>query len=178
MSRLTLSLLVTVAVLPSAASAQDVDPEVLIRSALSAGPASITTDAAVMDWDLNEVRAGTNGWTCLPDRANTDGNDPWCVNAPWLNFLRAYVGQTEPTYTEVGFAYMLMGDSPVSNSDPYATEATTDDDWVTDLGAHLMMLLPDRSDLEGISTDHRNGGPWIMWPDTPYAHLMIPVVAR
>ncbi len=20
-----------------------------------------------------------------------------------------------------------------------------------------------------------NGGPWIMWPDTPYAHLMIPI---
>ncbi len=178
MSRFALTLLVTVAVFPSAACAQEVDPEEVIRSALSAGPASITNDAAVMDWDLNEVRAGTNGWTCLPDRADTEGNDPWCVNAPWLNFLRAYVGQTEPTYTEVGVAYMLMGDSPVSNSDPYATEPTTEDDWVTDLGAHLMMLLPDRSNLEGISTDHRNGGHWVMWPNTPYAHIMIPVVSR
>ncbi len=178
MSRFALTLLVTVAVLPTAACAQDVDLEAAIRSALSAGPASITNDAAVMDWDLNEVRAGTNGWTCLPDRADTPGNDPWCVNAPWLDFLGAYVGQTEPTYTEVGFAYMLMGDTPVSNSDPYATEPTAEDDWVTDLGAHLMMLLPDRSNLEGISTDHRNGGPWVMWPDTPYAHVMIPVVAR
>ncbi|MCZ6916046.1 MAG: hypothetical protein O7I93_04640, partial [Gemmatimonadetes bacterium] len=111
MPRLTLTLLVTVAALPAAARAQDVDREEVIRSALSAGPASITNDAAVMDWDLNEVRAGTNGWTCLPDRAGTEGNDPWCVNAPWLDFLRAYIGQTEPTYTEVGFAYMLMGDS-------------------------------------------------------------------
>ncbi len=178
MSRFALTLLVTVAVLPNAACAQDVDLEAAIRSALSAGPASITNDAAVMDWDLNEVRAGTNGWTCLPDRADTPGNDPWCVNAPWLDFLRAYVGQTEPTYTEVGFAYMLVGDSPVSNSDPYATEFTSEDDWVTDLGAHLMMLLPDHSNLDGISTDHRNGGPWVMWPNTPYVHLMIPVESR
>ncbi len=47
---------------------------------------------------------------------------------------------------------MLMGDSPVINSDPYATEATTPDDWVADLGAHMMMLIPDASLLENIST--------------------------
>jgi hypothetical protein len=49
---------------------------------------------------------------------------------------------------------------------------------VTGLGAHLMMLIPDLSMLEGMSTDHRNGGPWVMWPDTPYAHLMIPIDSR
>jgi hypothetical protein len=178
MSRFTLTLLVAVALLPTVAHAQETDLEKTVWSALSAGPESITDHAAVMDWNLNEVRAGSNGWTCLPDRTDTHGNDPWCVNGPWLNFLKAYVGQTEPSYTGVGFAYMLMGDSPVSNSDPYATEATAADDWVPDLGAHLMMLLPNLSDLEGISTDHLNGGPWVMWPNTPYAHLMIPVVAR
>ena len=36
----------------------------------------------------------------------------------------------------------------------------------------------DQSYLEGVSTDHLNGGPWVMWPDTPYGHLMIPVVPR
>ena len=130
----------------------DMSMEGIIRSAVSAGPASITDEAAVSDWDMNEVRAGTNGWTCLPDRPDTDGNDPWCVNEPWLDFLGAYVSQTQPSYSEIGFAYMLVGDSPVSNSDPYATEPTAADDWVTDLGAHLMMLIPDRSYLEDIST--------------------------
>jgi hypothetical protein len=33
-----------------------------------------------------------------------------------MNFLHAYVNQTEPTYSEIGFAYMLQGDTPVSNS--------------------------------------------------------------
>ncbi len=165
---------------PAAPAAEPVadSQDELIRNAERAGPESIAADSSIMDWELNLIREGTNGWTCLPDRPDTPGDDPWCVNGPWLNFLQAYVGQTEPTYTEIGFAYMLMGDTPVSNSDPYATEATGPEDWVTDLHAHLMMLVPDLDMLEGISTDHLNGGPWVMWPDTPYAHIMIPIASR
>ncbi len=157
-----------------AAPAQDE----LIASAMSAGPESIAADATIMDWELNVVREGTNDWTCLPDRPDTEGNDPWCVNGPWLNFLQAYVTQTEPSYTEFGIAYMLMGDSPVSNTDPYATGPTDDNEWVTGVNAHLMLLVPDLGLLENMSTDHQNGGPWVMWPDTPYAHIMVPIDAR
>jgi hypothetical protein len=88
------------------------------------------------------------------------------------------VGKTEPTYTEIGFSYMLQGDSPVSNSDPYATEPTGPEDWVTDVGPHLMIVVPDKKLLKNISTDHLNGGPWVMWPNTPYAHIMIPLESR
>jgi hypothetical protein len=95
-----------------------------------------------------------------------------------MNFLKAYANKTKPTYTDVGFAFMLMGDTPVSNKDPYATQETPPDDWVTHLGPHMMMLLPDLNLLESISTDHLNGGPWVMWPDTPYAHIMIPFESR
>ena len=149
-----------------------------IESARSAAPASISANATVMDWDLNVVQEGSNEWTCLPDRPNTPGNDPWCVTDAWLNFLKAYVSQTEPTYAELGFAYMLQGDTPVSNADPFATEATGPEDWVTDLGPHLMMVVPNREVLNAIPTDHLNGGPWVMWPDTPYAHIMIPLESR
>ena len=27
--------------------------------------------------------------------------------------------------------------------------------------------------FDNISTDPTNGGPWIMWPGMPYAHIMI-----
>ena len=170
------SLLIAVvvfAMVPTGANAQDV-----IASARSAAPASISNNATVMDWDLNVVSNGSNEWTCLPDRPNTPGNDPWCVTDAWLNFLKAYVNKTEPTYTELGFAYMLRGDTPVSNADPFATEETGPEDWVTDLGPHLMMVVPNREVLPAISTDHLNGGPWVMWPDTPYAHIMIPLESR
>jgi len=147
----------------------------LIASARSAGPESISADATIMDWNLKVISQGSNGWTCLPDRADTPGNDPWCVTEAWINFLKAYTAKEKPTYTQIGFAYMLQGDTPVSNSDPYATAPTGPEDWVTDLAAHLMILVPDHTLLKGIPTDHRNGGPWVMWPDTPYAHIMVPI---
>jgi hypothetical protein len=150
----------------------------VVNSAMSAAPKSISAEATIMSWDFEVIREGNNGWTCLPDRANTSGNDPWCVNDPWVNFLRAYVKKEKPSYTGIGFAYMLQGDTPVSNADPYETNPTGADDWVTELGPHLMILNPDLSLLDNISSDHLNGGPWIMWPDTPYAHIMVPLENR
>ena len=100
-----------------------------IKSAMSAAPSSISAKSTVMDWDFKVTREGSNGWICLPNRPNTSGNDPWCINEPWLNFLKAYVNTTKPTYTEIGFAYMLKGDTPVSNADPYATEQTGPEDF-------------------------------------------------
>lgn len=159
--------------LPGSVAAQDP-----LKSAMSAAPASISADATIMDWNMKVLREGKNQWTCLPDRPDTPGKDPWCVTSAWLDFLKAYVNKTEPTYREVGIAYMLQGDTPVSNKDPYATKPTGKDDWVTDLGPHLMMLFPDRGLLSSFPTDHLNGGPWVMWPGTPYAHLMIPLEER
>ena len=146
-----------------------------IKSAQSAAPASLSDNATITDWDHKVLRKGTNGWTCLPDRSKTEGNDPWCVNDPWLNFLDALMNKKKPSYTQVGVAYMLQGDTPVSNTDPYATEPKPDDDWVAGLGPHLMMLIPDRKTLKDFPTNSKGGGPWIMWPDTDYAHLMIPI---
>jgi len=163
---------------PALLFGQETDVDAAIQSAASAAPASISDGARVIDWSMNELRAGSNGWTCLPDRTDTEGADPWCVNEPWLNFLHAYMTQAEPSYSEIGIAYMLQGDSPVSNTDPYATGPTDGDDWVTGVGAHLMLIVPDLSLLEGMTTDHRNGGPWVMWAGTPYAHLMIPIASR
>ncbi len=39
---------------------------------------------------------------------------------------------------------MLQGDTPVSNTDAYATTPTTLDDWVSHVGAHVMVLIPDK----------------------------------
>lgn len=166
-----LGLVILGLLIPGAAIAQGA----AIRSAASAAPSSISDDAQIVTWDGEVLRAGNNGWTCLPDRPDTPGEDPWCVNDPWMNFLEAYVAKTAPSFDQVGIAYMLRGDTPVSNTDPYATSRTTDEDWVEDLAAHLMVLVPDRSSFSSFSTDPNNGGPWIMWPDTPYAHLMIPL---
>jgi len=40
---------------------------------------------------------------------------------------------------------------------------------------HIMVLMPEGSDLTAFSTDHLAGGPWVMWAGTPYEHIMMPV---
>ncbi len=145
-----------------------------IKSAESAAFSALSSKATIMDWNDKVLRKGSNGWTCLPDR-DTPGNDPWCVNDAWMNFLTAYKSKTKPSYTQVGVAYMLQGDTPVSNSDPYATKPTTEADWVTGLGGHLMIVIPDVKSISSYPTDWKQGGPWIMWKGTPYEHLMIPL---
>jgi len=149
--------------------------EAELARAEGAGPSSLSKNATIMDWDGKVLRKGTNGWTCMPDNPNTPGRDPMCMNEPWLNFRDAVKNKRNPTYTQVGIAYMLQGDTPVSNTDPYANAPKPGDDWVEGLGAHIMILVPDVEALKNVSTNSKNGGPWIMWPDTPYAHLMIPI---
>ena len=42
---------------------------------------------------------------------------------------------------------------------------------------HLMIVVPNLASLEGISTDPNNGGPYVMYAGTPYAHIMAPITA-
>jgi len=144
-------------------------------AAEAAAPASLSKDATIMDRSGNLVRKGNNGWMCVPDNPDTSGTDPMCMNGPWVDFIDAVKNKQKPTYQQIGIAYMLQGDRAVSNTDPYAKEPKPGEDWVEGLGAHIMVLVPDVASMKNVPTDSRNGGPWIMWADTPYAHLMIPI---
>jgi hypothetical protein len=41
-----------------------------------------------------------------------------------------------------------------------------------------MIIVPDTNMLQGISDDPNNGGPYVMWKGTTYAHIMVPVGPR
>jgi len=41
-----------------------------------------------------------------------------------------------------------------------------------------MINVPNAKMMKGISDDPNNGGPYIMWEGTPYAHIMVPVEPR
>jgi len=73
----------------------------------------------------------------------------------------------------IGLSYMLQGDAGVSNSNPMHPEGMNAPDFIKE-GAHVMVILP-RAMLEGITNDPHAGGPYVMWGDTPYAHIMIPL---
>lgn len=146
-----------------------------IALAMSAGPAAISKDAAIADMtdmtagQTKELRPGTNGWVCY---AMTD--QPMCLDKEWQKWLQALMSKGELKVEGTGIAYMLRGDKGASNTYPYATGPTADNQWVVS-PAHLMLLFPDTKMLDAYPTDPENGGPWVMWKGTPYAHVMVPV---
>lgn len=176
MVRLTLATLALTFLITSALVAQD--RQKLIQNALSAAPASIADGAAVHDWDGNVLREGTNGWTCLPDMPDRPANSPMCLDDQFMKLIHALESQTTPNYDRVGWGYMLQGGEPGSNTKPYATGPEDAADWSTEPAPpHIMMVVPGPAVLEGMSTDPKNGGPWVMWKGTPLVHVMIPTTA-
>jgi hypothetical protein len=169
MRRITLGILM-LAVASTPAYAQN--DAAVIANALRAAPASIAEHAAVMDWSGAMLREGTNGWVCLPDPPNMKAA-PMCMDGPWMAWADAWQKKLPVKIERAGIAYMLQGDAGASNVDPYATGPTADNEWV-ESGPHLMLIVPDAAALSGMTTDPEQGGPWIMWKDTPYAHVMIP----
>jgi hypothetical protein len=153
-----------------------------VQEAMSAAPASISQSAAVMDWSDSggkpkEIRKGSNGWTCFastPQAVGSAGKDPMCLNNEFATWGEALASKKKPVVKAVGIGYMLQGDNGVSNTDPYATAATDKNDWIKS-GPHVMVVVPNAAQLAAFPTDPKNGGPWVMWKGTPYAHLMVPV---
>lgn len=166
----------------AAAAPETGPPHSKLDDALSAAPASISRNAAAMDWPDSaggkpkELRAGTNGWTCFPStptNVGASGRDPMCLDKEFLAWADALMSHKPPRVKHVGLGYMLQGDIGASNTDPYAKTPTADNQWVKS-GPHLMVLTPVVAQLEGVPADPENGGPWVMWKGTPYAHIMVP----
>lgn len=179
---MTRTIFVTVALSAMAVSAAaqqaGMTPEAQVKNALSAAPASVAKDATVMTFDGTVLHKGTSDWICFPDDPKVPNNSPMCLDATWREVFDAWTNKRDPVVERVGLAYMLQNDMPVSNTDPFATEPTADNQWIPVGKPHIMMVVPDASALEGIPSDPDNGGPWVMWRGTPYAHVMIPTVPR
>jgi hypothetical protein len=147
-----------------------------IARAMRAAPPSVSQNAAIVDVDGTVLRSGTNEWVCMPGLWEGDDH-PMCNDAVWMKFMQAIGAKAEFRTDRIGLSYMLDGDAKVNNADPFDTEPAPGEVWVEE-GPHLMILLPDSSLLEGVSDDPHKGGPYVMWKDTPYAHIMIPVASR
>jgi hypothetical protein len=146
----------------------------IIRSALSAGPREISDHAAVVAPDANgkmaEIRAGTNGWTCMADEPDTPGLDPMCLDKQSMMWAQSLMSHApKPANTAPGIIYMLQGGSDISATDPFATKT----DHFIESPPHYMIMWPYDAKSTGFSTTPKKSGTWIMWAGTPYAHLMI-----
>ncbi len=116
-----------------------------IANALSAGPASITEHAAVVDWPANPkdgmshgrvLRQGTNGWTCMPDVPGRPQHNP--------------------------MSYMLMGEARQGQGATPAEDPSQVKEWFY-VGPHIMVVLPDsaKDALRGINQDLSNNQPYV-----------------
>lgn len=171
-SKSVLTLALVVAGIGTGVADNEVDK--LIAHARGAAPVAIGAAATVVI-NGEVVAEGSNGWTCLPEVMPGDGAAV-CIDAVWGEMMAALGAKAPFTTTGIGISYMLLGEpagSGVSNSDPYHEDPVNADDYV-ETGPHLMIIVPKES-LEGLTTDPSSGGPYVMWKDTDYAHIMIPV---
>jgi hypothetical protein len=149
-----------------------------IARAITAAPSDITDNATIMDVDGTILREGSNGWVCLPGVGLIPGDrHPMCNDAVWMDWMAAAANGTEFSTDVVGVSYMLAGDALVNNDNPMATDPNDGGVWVQD-GPHLMMLFPDLDMVSNMPRDPYVGGPYVMWGDTPMAHVMVPVEAK
>ena len=168
---------VVLAVLGGTQSLADDQKDAMIKDALAAAPPTLVDKVTVVDWDGNVLREGTGSYTCFPTPAQLQGSAPMCMDGPWMAWADAWSQKKDLTNEEIGISYMLAGDEGASNIDPYAEGPTPDNEWIVE-GAHIMLVVPDAAMLESFPTDPNNGGPYVMWKGTPYAHIMIPIGPR
>ncbi|MEN8213358.1 MAG: hypothetical protein ABFR19_03260 [Pseudomonadota bacterium] len=152
------------------------DKEAMISSAESAGPPVVTANATIKAPDGTVLRKGSNGYTCYPQQKIIG---PMCNEEVWDTLVDAMLNKKDFKPDKFSVSYMLAGEGTalgVSNSDPYATEPDKSDDWVKE-GPHLMIVVPDRTMLAGLSTNPEDPV-YVMWKDTPYAHIMVKIAAE
>lgn len=154
--------------------------EKMIRSAMMAAPKKVSAKATIVamgaDGKMMTLREGSNGFTCMPDNPATPGPDPMCMDKASVDWAMAWIGKTQPVVGKVGFMYMLAGGTDASNTDPYATKPEGGNHWIK-TGPHVMIVGADPAFYQQYprSATPDTGVPYIMWPGTPYEHLMVPV---
>ena len=94
----------------------------LIKSAMSAAPASVAKSATIVaaeaDGKMRTLRKGTNGFTCMPDNPATPGPDPMCMDKNAMDWVHAWASHTAPTVLTRSTTYLLRyssGSAPPSS---------------------------------------------------------------
>ena len=157
----------------SSASSESQSSQVKIASALSAAPSSIAAAATVAEPDghggLRLLRAGTNGFTCMPGDPKGIAMPPMCADQVAMQWNKDFEEhKPKPTTTVPGIEYMLAGATQRSDSDPFDKTSPP-----IKIGPHWMILWPFDPKTSGLPTTHKPTGAYIMWAGSPYAHVHI-----
>ena len=144
-----------------------------MKRVMQAAPPQVVADATVLRMQndkMETLKKGTNEWTCM-----YSNGVPMCLDPNAMEWAKARQSHG-PAPTSTGFIYMLAGDTGASNTDPYATAKTADNHWI-ETGSHVMIVGAAAPHMVGYPKDADPDvtKPYVMWPGTPYEHLMIPV---
>jgi hypothetical protein len=161
------------------AAAQFPTPEVpksepeYIAKAKTAAPEEIVSKATIImsqsHGGAKTLQSGSNGFTCM---VTSDGT-PACADATGMEWFKA-VETKAPPPEKTGFIYMMAGDTGTSNHDPYATDKSH---WVQ-TGPHVMIVGKAAREMASLYPRAMDPDPsqaYVMFPGTPYEHLMLPV---
>jgi hypothetical protein len=169
----SLGVLAAMFALLASASDSPESRETKIARALSAAPPDVAKTATVADMDqqgkMTILRAGTNGFTCMPGDPKGVGQPAMCADEASMQWSRDFAQhKPKPTNTLPGITYMLAGATQRSDSDPYDTTSKP-----IAIGPHWMIMWPFDPKTTGLPTTHKPSGAYIMWAGTPYAHLHV-----
>lgn len=166
--------LAAIAFATAAQAQQGMTDAQIITKLASAAPPAIVKEATIAamepDGKMRTIRQGTNGFTCMI----TPGA-PMCADNNAMEWAHARAVHAPAPPDKTGFIYMLDGDNGASNTDPWGTEPKPDNHWVK-TGSHVMVVGPAVKTMGGYSrtADADPTKAYVMWPGTPYEHLMIP----
>lgn len=148
-----------------------------IRLAMSAAPEPIARNAAIIAIDtagtLVTIKEGTNQFTCLPDLPDTPKADPVCADQNAKQFLTSMLkSEPNPANKAPGVAYMANGGQHWERDGKVLMKEEAGAELV-DEPPHWMITWPFDPKTTGLPTQPNEGGVYIMFDGTPYAHLMI-----
>jgi hypothetical protein len=181
-----IGVLAAVGILVISATGQSDATETEISQALSASPPSIAAHASVIVFGdhgrRNELRAGTNGWTCVTRdlHLHDDGiaHHPACFDKYGLEWIENYIAGREPNPDHVGYSYMLQGGSSWSNTDPKAAKLAPGQKEYIRMPPHIMILSAKVANASGLpsgQSDPDTDKPFVMFGGTSLAIVIIPV---
>jgi hypothetical protein len=168
----------------AAAQTPSADPR--IAATVLAAPEDRRADAKVMVWDasgkLITLREGTNDLICLGDDPKTEGFESNCYHTalePYMARGRELTAQgvqgdrNQMRWNEVQQGKLKMPDKPAvlytltGNYDPATGKITQEYRRST-------VYIPfATTESTGLSTKPSTTDPWMMYPGTPGAHIMI-----
>ena len=145
--------------------------------ALRAAPKHIAKQAGVMvfgkDGVLTEVKKSENGFTCIPTVMNLPVPDPICMDAAAHQWMRDIMNNApKPSNTIPGIAYMAHGGSHFEK-DHKVVMQKEDGAQIVKEPPHWMVMWPFDPGATKLPTTPNPSGSYIMFGDSPYAHLMI-----